>query len=102
MKIISVRVTPIAISDPPLLNASGVHEPYALRSIIEVETDNGLIGLGETYGDKPVLDGLNRVKDLLVGLSPFDLNGLWQRVLSVGKPAMQGVELDIAPGSAAS
>ncbi len=40
MKIAAVRVTPIAISDPPLLNASGVHEPYALRSIIEVETDN--------------------------------------------------------------
>jgi glucarate dehydratase len=40
MKIVSVRVTPIAISDPRLLNASGMHEPYALRSIIEV--DNGL------------------------------------------------------------
>ena len=102
MKIVAVRATPIAISDPPLLNASGVHEPYALRSIIEVETDNGLIGLGETYGDKPVLDGLLRVKDLLVGLSPFDLNGLWQRVLSLGKPAAQGILLDVAPGSQAS
>jgi glucarate dehydratase len=102
MKIVAVRVTPIAISDPPLLNAAGVHEPYALRSIIEVETDNGLVGLGETYGDKPVLDALVRVKDLLVGLSPFNLNGLWQRVLSAGKPSAQGVELDLAPGSKAS
>jgi glucarate dehydratase len=102
MKIAAVRVTPIAISDPPLLNASGVHEPYALRSIIEVETDNGLIGLGETYGDKPVLDGLIRVKDALVGLSPFDLNGLWQRVLGAGQSTAQGVELDVAPGSQAS
>ncbi|CAG4887916.1 glucarate dehydratase family protein [Paraburkholderia saeva] len=102
MKIVAVHVTPIAISDPPLLNASGVHEPFALRSIIEVETDNGLVGLGETYGDKPVLEGLLRVKDLLVGLSPFDLNGLWQRVLSVGKPVAHGVELDVAPGSQAS
>ena len=56
MKIATVRITPIAVSDSPLLNASGVHEPYALRSIIEVEADNGLVGLGETYGDKPVLD----------------------------------------------
>jgi len=102
MKIAAVRVTPIAISDPPLLNASGVHEPYALRSIIEVETDNGLIGLGETYGDKPVLDGLLRVKDALVGLSPFDLNGLWRRVCSAGTSTAQGVELDVAPGSQAS
>ncbi|NMM03354.1 glucarate dehydratase [Paraburkholderia sp. RP-4-7] len=102
MKIAAVRVTPIAISDPPLLNASGVHEPYALRSIIEVETDNGLVGLGETYGDKPVLDRLIRVKDALVGLSPFDLNGLWQRVLATGQSSTQGIELDVAPGSQAS
>ena len=41
MKIKHVTVTPIAIKDPPLLNASGIHEPFALRSILEVETDNG-------------------------------------------------------------
>ena len=39
MRISQVRVTPIAFRDPPLLNAAGIHEPYALRSIIEVETD---------------------------------------------------------------
>jgi glucarate dehydratase len=102
MKIVAVRVTPIAIADPPLLNASGVHEPYALRSIIEVEADNGLIGLGETYGDKPVLDALLRVKDRLVGLSPFDLNGLWRHVASTTSPseaATRAIELDLAPGS---
>ena len=102
MKITAVHVTPIAISDPPLLNAAGVHEPYALRSIIEIETDNGLIGLGETYGDKPVLDSLLRVKDLLAGLSPFDLNGLSQRVAAVVQPgalSAGAIELDLAPGS---
>ena len=36
MQITAVRVTPIAFRDPPLLNAAGIHEPYALRSIIEV------------------------------------------------------------------
>ncbi|SMG55460.1 glucarate dehydratase family protein [Paraburkholderia susongensis] len=102
MKIVSVRVTPIAISDPPLLNASGVHEPFALRSIIEIEADNGLIGLGETYGDKPVLDGLLQVKDRLRGLSPFDLNGAARQVhaaLSAGAPQTNAVEIDLAPGS---
>jgi glucarate dehydratase len=102
MKIAAVRVTPIAISDPPLLNASGVHEPYALRSIIEVEADNGLVGLGETYGDKPVLDGLLSVKDRLAGLSPFDLNGLQARVsagLKAASPHADAVEIDLAPGS---
>lgn len=29
-------VTPIAISDPPLLNSSGVHEPLALRCVLQL------------------------------------------------------------------
>ena len=37
MKVKRIKVTPIAFKDAPLLNASGIHEPYALRSIIEVE-----------------------------------------------------------------
>src|SRR6188472_1924538 len=51
MRITDVRVTPIAFRDPPLLNVSGVHEPWALRSIIEVEAGDGHVGLGESYGD---------------------------------------------------
>jgi glucarate dehydratase len=47
-----------------------------VRSIIEVEADNGLVGLGETFGDKMVLNRLNGVRESLVGLSPYDLNAL--------------------------
>jgi glucarate dehydratase len=100
MKIRSVRVTPIAFRDPPLLNASGIHEPYALRSIIEVESDAGIIGLGESYGDAPVLAALEALREPLVGLSIFDLNGLDARVravLSTLPPPAAGAEL--APGS---
>ena len=82
MKIVDVRVTPIAIKDPALLNAAGVHEPFGLRSIIEVVGANGQMGLGETYGDAPVLGLLNRTRDSLIGLSAFDLNGLWARVVA--------------------
>ncbi|MCO6058965.1 glucarate dehydratase family protein [Pseudomonas sp. MOB-449] len=100
MKIKRVRVTPIAFRDAPLLNASGIHEPYALRSIIEVESDNGYVGLGESYGDAPVLAVLQAMQDSLVGLDPFDLNGLRARVIqTVARlgPAEAGAEL--APGS---
>lgn len=104
MKIVAVRVTPIAIKDPPLLNAAGVHEPFGLRSIIEVEGADGHIGLGETYGDAPVLDLLLKTRGSLVGLSPFDVNGLWARVLAQA-PAVQAagsVEMELAPGSLGS
>ena len=76
MKVREVRVTPIAFPDPPLLNASGVHQPWALRSILEVDCGDGLIGLGETYGDSPHLALLNKTAPRIVGLDPFDTNCL--------------------------
>ena len=104
MQITSVRVTPIAFRDPPLLNAAGIHEPYALRSIIEVEAGGYigpmLTGLGESYGDAPVLAALCEAAGDLVGLSIYDLNGLRDRLAAAlaRLPAAQaGAEL--APGS---
>jgi glucarate dehydratase len=70
-RISRVTITPVAFRDPPLLNAVGVHEPFALRSIIELHTDDGLVGLGESYGDAGHLERLRRVGDTLVGLDPF-------------------------------
>ena len=74
MKIERVRVTPIAIKDPPLLNVMGIHQPFALRSVIEVFADSGLVGIAETYGDTNSLNGLKRVGEGLVGMDPFHLN----------------------------
>ncbi|MFG3043003.1 enolase C-terminal domain-like protein [Streptomyces sp. NPDC048330] len=80
MKVTSVVVTPVAFADPPLLNAVGVHEPYALRAVVEVRTDTGAYGLGESYGDAAHLALLRAVADDLPGLDPFDLNELSRRV----------------------
>jgi glucarate dehydratase len=79
-KITHVSVTPIAVLDAPLLNASGVHEPYQLRAIIELDTDAGLSGLAETYGDDPTLANLRAAAPSLVGVEIFDLNELNRRV----------------------
>lgn len=103
MKIFAVRVTPIVIQDPALLNAAGVHEPFGLRSIIEVEGANGLVGLGETYGDAPVLSLLQRLRPDLVGGSAFDLHWLWLQVQHHAKTGdTQHVEMELAPGSLGS
>ena len=91
MRIADVRVTPIAFRDPPLLNVQGVHEPWALRSIVEVELEGGRVGLGESYGDLGTLASLDRIRPTLAGLSPFDLNGLTKAVYAAfpgeGDPA---------------
>jgi len=61
LKIIDVIVTPIAIPDTPLVNTKGVQQAVFLRSVIEIRTDCGLIGLGESYGAERTLTGLRKV-----------------------------------------
>jgi glucarate dehydratase len=100
MKIRTVRVTPIAFRDPPLLNAAGIHEPYALRSIIEVETAGGLVGLGESYGDAPALAAFQAIAPALQGLDIFDLNGLRRIVLAqIASLPSAAAGAELAPGS---
>jgi glucarate dehydratase len=94
-RIAEVRVTPIALKDPPLLNASGVHEPFTLRSIIEIESADGHIGLGETYGEDSTLLRLQAVAPRLKGLDSHNLTGVWAQVRSQATA-------DIAPGSKAA
>ncbi|UVI36338.1 glucarate dehydratase family protein [Brevibacterium spongiae] len=72
--IVDINLTPVAFADPPLLNAVGVHEPFAIRTIIEVVTDSGAYGLGETYGDEAHQNRLTLAADALIGTDIFDIN----------------------------
>ncbi|MDO9433995.1 glucarate dehydratase family protein [Hydrogenophaga sp.] len=99
-----VRVTPIAFRDPPLLNAAGIHETWALRSIIEIETDSGLIGINESYGDLPMLDAMAKAAPALIGLSPWSLNEMDVRVSALVTPKQTsseflGTQVSLAPGT---
>jgi glucarate dehydratase len=76
VRIADVSITPVAVKDPPLLNSRGVHEPYALRSILRVCTTDGLVGLSEAYGDDKTLAALHRDVPSLLGLSPWNVNAL--------------------------
>ncbi|ANZ18766.1 putative glucarate dehydratase [Streptomyces noursei ATCC 11455] len=71
-----VRLTPVLVADPPLLNTQGVHQPYTPRLIIELVTAGGATGLGETYGDTAYLDLARPLAAALIGRSVTDLNGL--------------------------
>ncbi len=78
-RIVSIQVTPVAFADPPLLNAVGVHEPFAIRAVLEVTTEDGIVGLGETYGDHGHLERLARVAANLVGVDVFDTSDVARR-----------------------
>ncbi|WP_129790045.1 glucarate dehydratase family protein [Promicromonospora panici] len=79
--ITAVHVTPVAFKDPPLLNTVGVHEPFALRTVIELVTEGGTYGLGESYGDLPHLQRLEQAARELVGCDVLDLNGMYRAVV---------------------
>nr|WP_167748602.1 glucarate dehydratase family protein [Streptomyces sp. CB02400] len=78
-RIAGVTVTPVAFRDHPLLNTVGVHEPYALRTIVEITTESGVSGVGETYGGTVHLERLRRAADELAGMDVWSLNELIAR-----------------------
>lgn len=82
MKIQELRVTPIAIGDPPLLNAAGLHAPYALRTVVEVVTDDNIVGLGEVPGSATTTAALEAARTVVVGKDPFQLNAIKSELIA--------------------
>jgi glucarate dehydratase len=89
IRITNVTITPVAFADPPLLNSVGVHEPFALRAIIEVGTDAGLTGLGETYADEQHLAALQATAKAVTGVDVYDTQEIYRRVLRLAPPKTQ-------------
>ncbi|MGW1326119.1 glucarate dehydratase family protein [Streptomyces antibioticus] len=77
MTVAEVRLTPILVADPPLLNTQGVHQPYTPRLIVEVVTADGTTGVGETYGDTKYLELARPFAERLKGRQVSDLNELF-------------------------
>jgi glucarate dehydratase len=72
MKITDIRATTVTIPlEAPLRHANGCHWGRFVRTIVEVETDNGLIGLGEMGGGGESAEAVFRaMKSYLVGHDP--------------------------------
>jgi glucarate dehydratase len=81
MRIIEMHVTPIAVGDPPLLNAAGLHAPYALRTIIEIVTDDDLTGLGEVPGSAETTAALEAAAGVVIGQDPFQHNAIYRSLV---------------------
>src|ERR1700683_3373966 len=86
VRISKVTITPVAFADPPLLNSVGVHEPFALRAVVEIDTDAGLTGLGETYADEQHLASLHAAADAIVGADVYHTGEIYRRVQAIAAP----------------
>lgn len=92
-KITGLKVTPIALPDPPLLAAGGCHGPYFLRNVVELRTDAGVVGLGETVGGPGVTAALEKARAGIVGKDVFAHRGFLRELRALGEGALAGIEV---------
>lgn len=78
MKIADVRATTVTVPlQAPLLHANGAHWGRFVRTIVEVEADNGLVGLGEMGGGGQSAEmAFRALAPYLAGHDPFQLEAL--------------------------
>ncbi|MEU9956360.1 glucarate dehydratase family protein [Streptomyces sp. NPDC050982] len=81
-------VTPIAFRDPPLLNSSGVHEPLALRLILQLVLEDGTVGLGESTGGDIRIERLGAAARAVVGMDVFDTTAVAAAIDTVLLPTV--------------
>ncbi len=98
MKISRLRLHPVAVADPPLRSSYGRHAPYALRTIVEIETTDGITGIAETYGGDGPLEALEEVRGRVEGRDPFHLSGLWREMAAEAEAEGDRTQTHLLPG----
>lgn len=78
MKIVDIKPTTVTVPlEAPLRHSNGEHWGRFVRTIVEVVTDEGLVGLGEMGGGGESAElQIRGLKQYLVGHDPFDLEAL--------------------------
>jgi glucarate dehydratase len=82
LKITDIRATTVTVPlEAPLRHANGCHWGRFVRTIVEVETDNGLIGLGEMGGGGESAESVFRsMKQYLAGHDPARIEEMRFRI----------------------
>jgi glucarate dehydratase len=82
MKIVDIRATTVAVPlEAPLRHANGAHWGRFVRTIVEIETDDGLIGLGEMGGGgESAENAIRGLKPYLLGHDPLQLEQLYWKI----------------------
>lgn len=82
MQIRDIRATTVTVPlEAPLRHANGCHWGRFVRTIVEVETDNGIVGLGEMGGGGESAEAVFRaMKTYLVGHNPARLEEMRFRI----------------------
>jgi len=80
MKITDIVGTPVTVPlEAPLRWSMGV-ETGTTRTIIRLKTDEGLVGIGETYGGDTTISALEFAKPFILGMNPMEVRLILNRL----------------------
>lgn len=82
MKITDIKATTVAVPlEAPIRHANGAHWGRFIRTIVEVETDEGIVGLGEMGGGGQSAEAaFTGLKSYLIGHDPMNLEQLFWKL----------------------
>ena len=82
MKIVDIIPTTVSVPlEAPLRHSNGEHWGRFVRTIVEVVTDEGIVGLGEVGGGGEGAElQFKRLKAYLIGHDPFQLEALRYKI----------------------
>jgi len=105
MKIVEMRVIPVAMADPPLFSSYGLHAPYALRTVVELVSEDGLTGAAETHGGERTLLHFKQARRAVIGRNAYDLarlsaeiDALFAAPDAAGTDGVEATQTFILPG----
>src|SRR5919106_2019859 len=98
MRIADYRIHSIAIADPPLRSSYGLHAPFALRTILELESEDGIVGISETHGGQANARVFEGLRPRIVGADAYRLCGVLTPLLDGLEPVAGVRRSDGVPG----
>jgi len=98
MRITDLRIHSIAMADPPLRSSYGLHQPYALRNVIELESEDGIVGIAETYGGEQPATALESLRERMIGIDAWRLLGDLLQLVEGGASGMERSQTHHVPG----
>jgi glucarate dehydratase len=83
MRISDIKATTVTVPlEAPLRHAAGAHWGRFVRTIVQVFTDDGLVGLGEMGGGESAEQAILGMKPYLLGHDPFQLEAMRWKIMN--------------------
>ena len=88
----------MAMAAPPLRSSYGLHQPYALRNIVEIESVDGITGIAETYGGENPRTALEKLREQILGADALRLLGDLQPLVHGEGGGSERSQVNLVPG----